>query len=277
MKKLLFILLPIFLAFIVCAVLIFLFSYNKPKGALQVTANNKSKVYLDGKMIGETPLCKCDLDNMITEGDHIIRLVPEQGGFEPFEQKITITSKVLTVVDRNFDNLGLANASLISLTPILDKTAAQISIVTFPNDSQIFLDNNLVGQSPLLIKKTTDSEHELKISKEGYKDKIVRIKAIDGYKLEALIFLGIDPQVASSSSTLVSTSSSTLKVQVTILDTPTGFLRVRQDASIGSAEIGQVKPGEVYDLADEKTGWYQITLKNGKNGWISSLYAKKNP
>src|SRR5258706_2222125 len=133
MRKLLFIIFPLLLAFVVCAVLIFLLSYNKPKGALQVTANYKSKVYLDGKVIGETPLCKCDLKDMITIGDHNIRLVPEQGKFEPFEQKITISSKVLTVVDRNFADIGIANASLISLVPIADKKDAQNSVVSFPD------------------------------------------------------------------------------------------------------------------------------------------------
>jgi uncharacterized protein YgiM (DUF1202 family) len=59
------------------------------------------------------------------------------------------------------------------------------------------------------------------------------------------------------------------------LQTPTGFLRVRDQASLNGAEIGQVKPGETYALLDEQTGWYQIKLTNGKTGWISSQYAQK--
>lgn len=277
MKKLLFVVLPLLLAFVVCAILIFLFSSNKPKGALQATSNLKSKVYLDGKLIGETPLCKCELKDMIAIGDHIIRLVPEKGSFEPFEQKITISSKVLSVINRNFADTGIANASLISLITIPDKQDAQVSVVSFPNGTQVYLDNNLVGQSPLLLKHITDSEHELKLSREGYKDIIVRIRTILGYKLEALVFLGIDPQIATVSATLTSTPSSLLQDKIVILDTPTGFLRVREDAILGALEVGQVKPGEKYDLLDEKTGWYQIKLTNGQKGWISSQYAKKQP
>jgi uncharacterized protein YgiM (DUF1202 family) len=63
---------------------------------------------------------------------------------------------------------------------------------------------------------------------------------------------------------------------VLILQTPTGFLRVRDQASLNGAEIGQIKPGETYQLLDDKTtGWYQIQLTNGKTGWISSQYAQK--
>jgi uncharacterized protein YgiM (DUF1202 family) len=58
------------------------------------------------------------------------------------------------------------------------------------------------------------------------------------------------------------------------LQTPTGFLRVRDQASLGGAEIGQVKPGETYTLLDEQSGWYKIKFNN-KEGWISSQYAQK--
>lgn len=276
MRKALLIILPFFAAVIVFSLIIFFLAGNREKGALQVTANPTSRVYVDGKLVGQTPLCKCELKDMIPEGSHNLKLVPLKGNFEPFEQNITVSSKALTVVDRNFAGTGLSNASIISLTPIDDKKDAQISVVTFPGDVQVFLDNNLAGQTPTLLKNITDSDHELKLTKEGYKDKIVNIRTVLGYKLEALIFLGINPQIATSSATLLSTPSSSLSLtRVLILQTPTGFLRVRSDASIVASEVTQVKPGEVYDLIDEKPDWFEIRLKSGELGWISSQYAKK--
>jgi len=59
------------------------------------------------------------------------------------------------------------------------------------------------------------------------------------------------------------------------LDTPTGFLRVRDGNSIGSLEIGRVNPGETYEILNEKNGWYEIQFDDEKKGWISSQYAKK--
>ena len=246
---------------------------------MQITSSPNSKAYLNGKPIGNTPLCKCELKDMITEGDYTVKLIPVNGNFEPFEQKITISPKVLTVIDRNFGEKGMENASIISLSKIDDKKDAQISVVTFPQDSQVFLDSDLQGQSPLLLKNITDSDHELKVIKEGYKDKIVRIRTVLGYKLDTIIYLGINPNIASTSATSVSSPSAFLQQNspmVTILKTPTGFLRVRQEPSVSALEITQVKPGEKYPLVEEKTGWFEIMLTNQTLGWISSQYAAKN-
>ena len=90
----------------------------------------------------------------------------------------------------------------------------------------------------------------------------------------------MDSSVIASSSGLIipiisSASANLNKPRVQILSTPTGFLRVRQDSSVAGLEIAQVKPGESYELIDEKTGWFEIKLTDGKLGWISSSYAKK--
>ena len=151
----------------------------------------------------------------------------------------------------------------------------QISVVSFPDSAQVFLDDNLEGQSPILLQNITESDHELKLSKVGYRDQIVRIKTTPGYKLEALVFLGINPDVAATTASAASASASLPVAKVIILDTPTGFLRVRDQASLGGSEIAQVKPGETYQLLDERTDWYQIKLTNGQSGWISSQYAQK--
>jgi len=279
MRKIIYIFLTILAAVLVFSVIVFLLTQNKGKGALQVTSVPNATVYLDGKAIGITPLCKCDLKDMILEGEYTIKLVPASGNFQAFEQKITISPKVLTVVDKNFAEKGLDNASIIGLSQIADKKDAQVFVVTFPTAAQVFLDNNLQGQSPILLKNITESDHELKITKEGYKDKIVRIRAALGFKLEALIYLGLDLNAASLSATavpLVSSSSAGVdSLKILILNTPTGFLRVRESPSLASTEITQIKPGETYVLVDEKTGWYEIKLSDGKNGWISSQYAKK--
>lgn len=277
MKKVFYILAPFVVVVLIFSAVIFLLSQNKGKGALQVTSVPQAKVYLNDKLLGQTPLCECDLKDMITAGDYTVKLVPTQGNFQPFEQSITISPKVLTVVDRTFGPEGLGSGSIISLTPISDKKDAQISTLSFPNTTEVFLDSNLEGQTPLLLKNITESDHELKLTREGYKDKIIRIRTVLGYKLESLIFLGIDPNIATASATQISSPSAAILsvAKVLILQTPTGFLRVRDQASLGGAEIGQVKPGETYQLLNEQTGWYQIKLMNGKIGWISTQYAQK--
>lgn len=276
MKKIFYIAAIFLLAVLVFGIVLFVLSKNKEKGALQVTSDPKSSVYINGKKVGQTPFRTTELKDMFEAGEYVVKLVPVSGNFEPFEQKITISSKVLTVIDRNFGPTGLETGSIISLKEISDKKDAQISVVSFPDSAQVYLDNNLQGQSPILLKNITESDHEIKLSKEGYKDKISLIKTVLGYKMEILIFMGINPNVASNSATINSTPSASLSTKVLILETPTGFLRVRKDASLGSAEIARVKPGETYDLLDEKENWYQIKIDDKTSGWISSQYAKKS-
>jgi hypothetical protein len=275
MKKVFYILAPFVIAVLIFAAVLLFLSQNKSKGALQVTSTPAAKVYVNGKLLGQTPLCACELKDMLAVGDYSLRLVPIQAGFEPFEQKITINPKVLTVVDRSFVGLGLSNGSVINLSPLSGAKEMQISVVSFPDSAQVFLDDNLEGQSPILLQNITESDHELKLSKVGYRDQIVRIKTTPGYKLEALVFLGINPDVAATTASAASASASLPVAKVIILDTPTGFLRVRDQASLGGSEIAQVKPGETYQLLDERTDWYQIKLTNGQSGWISSQYAQK--
>ena len=41
------------------------FTINAQKGALQVTSSPESKVYLNNKYLGQTPLCKCEAADML--------------------------------------------------------------------------------------------------------------------------------------------------------------------------------------------------------------------
>lgn len=278
MKKVLLIILPPLVAIIIFIIVTIILNKNAGKGALQATSVPKSKVFLNGKLLGETPFCKCEQNDMLDTGEYTIKLVPDDNKFSPFESKITISPSVLTVVDRTFGEGGFSQGSIIDLTPISDKKEAQILIVSFPDKANVYLDNNLSGISPLLLKNITESDHEIKLSKEGYKEKAVRIRAIKGYKLESIVFLSINQNITNASSSALPELSpvpSPSQNQVTILNTPTGFLRVREEAAISSLQIGSVNPGEKYELISEKNGWFEIKLEDRKTGWINSQYAKK--
>ena len=70
MKKILLYIIPFIAAILLFAGLVFFLNLNTGKGALQVTSSPQSDVYLDGKLIGSTPLCKCENKDMISTGEH---------------------------------------------------------------------------------------------------------------------------------------------------------------------------------------------------------------
>jgi len=98
---------------------------------------------------------------MIDVGEHNVHIVPEKDGLDPFDEKITISSSVLTVVDRTFGQGALSEGSVITLNKIADKNDAQILVISFPDKVQVSLDNNLVGITPIMLKNQTESDHEI--------------------------------------------------------------------------------------------------------------------
>lgn len=273
MRRLLAIALASLAAIAAFGVSVFLLNRNLGKGALQVTSEPASKVYINGKLIGQTPLCRCELKDMLDVGEYNIRLVPTEGNFIPFEQKIPISQKVLTVVDRSFAEGGQSSGSVISLSKLKGKNDISLSVISFPPSAKLFLDSAEIGLTPTRTTDVTESDHEIKLTKDGYKDKIVRIRTVKGYELNALVFLGSSEVISSPSAT--TTPSPVSVTKILILDTPTGFLRVRDSASVAGNQVGQVLPGEKYDLLDEQNGWFKIKLKDGTVGWVSSQYAQK--
>lgn len=275
MRKILFYLSPIVLAIGIFFIVISVF-YSKDKGvgALQITSVPKSKVYLDGKYMGETPFCKCDSGNLLVARNYSLKLIPVENGFEVFNYTISVNPSVLTAVDRTFGPIGKSYGSIISLEKNGHSNLAQIFIASFPYGAKIKLDGNNVGATPLML-DATSSDHDLLVSKQGYKNKDLKVHSVNGYKLEAIVFLPIEE--VSSLSALISpvASPSPILQQVKILNTPTGFLRVRNSPSFGGSQIGEINPGEFFPLISEQNGWFEIKLKNNKTGWISSSYALK--
>lgn len=276
MKRFVLFVAPVLIAVLVFFGIIFFLDKKTGKGALQITSIPKSNVYLDNILIGTTPFCACDSAQMLAIGEHSVKLVPSEGDFVPFEEKITINKSTLTAVDRTFSGNG-SEGSITSLIPLNDKNEVEIMVTSLPDKANVFLDNNPVGETPLLLKQVSQSDHDLKVTKDGYKDKSLKIKTASGYELSSMFYLGVNtdlsvPQAASSGASPVVTPSSS---SVLILNTPTGFLRVRKEGAIDSAEIGRVKPGETYELIEEKDNWFEIKFASA-SGWISSQYAAKN-
>ena len=271
MKTVLGFLIPLVLALVVFFSLVFFLNQNEGKGVLQVTSVPKSAVYLNGKLMGDTPL---EAKTMLKVGDYTLKIVPKSGNFQPFEDKITIYKSAITVADRTFADSGQSEGSIITLSQISDKDG-EILVLSFPDGATVSLDNDPKGKTPILLKNITESDHDLLVGKEGYKDNLLKIRTKLGYKLTTLISLGISPLQASGSGDLKNDSSVPSVQKIVILNTPTGFLRVRADATLGSLEVGRVNPGDTFDLLDEKNNWFQIKLNDGKLGWVSSDYAEK--
>lgn len=300
MKKILFVLIPsLLISLIVYFAIQHYNNLRSLKGALQVTSSPQSKVYLNNDYIGRTPISKTENNDMIQAGNYTIRLVPLDSSYAEYQEKITISANIMTVVDRKFRKGALSEGYVISLSPLTDKKQAQLEVISFPAGSDVDLDEDSIGKTPVLFKKPTESDHMLRISKDGYMEKTVRIRTPLGYRLTVVAYLSTGSELDDSGSSVPAATSipgitgtpaptgssgsvntsptpaQTAGTKVLILDTPTGFLRVRESNSLNAAQITTVNPGETYTLISEQPGWYEIRLNDVKTGWISSQYARK--
>lgn len=249
----------------------------KGRGALQVTSNIQAKVFLNGKLIGSTPLCKCEISDRIEEGLYTLQLIPSDS-FSTFITKIKINKNVLTALDRTFLPGSYASSYVLMLEKNFTNTA-DLEIYSIPSESLVSIDGNDSGVTPFVSKNISVSDHEIELQKGGFGKKTIRLRTRPGFKLIVQAVLGTIPganEVLPGQEIPPSpTPTLAQKDTVIILTTPTGFLRVRSEANINSAEIGRVNPNDILQIISEKPGWYEIQFQE-KTGWISSDFAKKN-
>lgn len=191
----------------------------------------------------------------------------------------------------------------------------EIFVETDPTGAIVYLDNDEKGVAPLVLADVLKGEHELSVFMPGFFRRTQKVNVDPGYRVNASFKLAIDetqkkttptpeatgsaklsttpgasvaptskatPTVttkpASGSAALsptISGATSAKGATIVIKDTPTGFLRVREEPTLNASEEAQVKPGAKFTVMEEQSGWYQIEYEAGKDGWISGQYAEK--
>ena len=254
------------------------FSYfqgKKPNAGLRVESTPTSLIYVDNVQLGQTPL-----EKIFKPGEVTIKLIPTSTSLSltSYQTKVRLTANTYTVVKRDFSDSDLmSSGEVVNLEPQSGKLASLAVVSSNPDSASVILDGQPQGFSPLLIPSIPAGDHQLGISAPGFTSRTVSAKAVLGYKLNVNVKLASLP-APSPSPTPTATASATLdKPYVEVKDTPTGFLRVRQEPKTSAKEIGRVKPGDKYPLLEKIAGWYQIKidLDATSSGWISAQYADK--
>ncbi|KKR34158.1 MAG: Amylopullulanase, GH57 family [Candidatus Gottesmanbacteria bacterium GW2011_GWA2_41_12] len=253
------------------------FYFSKQKGGLaglKIVSTPTASIFLGEKNLGRTPY-----EDKISSGEYILKLIPEGSSTQAasWQGKVTLFPSVLTFIDRELGTSDLTSAGeILTLEKISDKDA-QVAVISTPDGALVTLDGQEKGTAPLILRGLTIGDHDLTLSSPGFITRTIKVRTTAGYKLNANFQLALSgeptPTPTASSSGGLSKSG---KPFVTIKDTPTGWLRVREEASLTSSEAAKVKPGEEYTLLDTNDGWYKIQYSEGKEGWISNKYADKS-
>jgi len=234
---------------------------TKP-AALQITSTPEASVFLDGKHLGKTPF----FSDQLKASQYLLKIT---AGEASFVEKITLAGGTLTVVNRELANNFLAESGE---TLWLESGKRGLFVSSMPSEADITMDGKLVGKTPYLVEKLDPGEHKITLAKARYINREFAVKTSNKYQVVADVTLASEiaknPQVQSSPVPALSVQ------KVRILATPTGFLRVRKEPFLTSAEVGRVTTGEELEIIQETKDWIQIKFDD-KLGWISSQYTKK--
>lgn len=270
--------------------------FTKPgPGALRITTTPKATVFVDGVQVGTTLF----FDDKIKSGEHTVKLVPEatNDSLVGWEGKVSLAPGILTAINRNF---GASEASssgdILSLEKISSRDKSSLAVVSVPDQTVVKVNGEPKGFSPVLVENLTPGDYQVTVVSPGYEERTISAKTVAGYKLIINVQLaqkieGIVEATSSAEITVKATPSPKVTPRVTptpkvgvnppekpyvrIKETPTGFLRVRESSGSDSVELARVNPGETYPyLNEEKSGWYKIEYKTGKEGWVSGVYVE---
>jgi hypothetical protein len=245
------------------------------QGALRIQSSPKATVFISGETKGQTPVSE-----RLKPGTYEIRLDPQDTTTTaPWLQQIPINKGVETFVTVT---LGpTENASTWQIVTLEKaKVTTELAISSEKDGSEIFINGERKGTTPLSFQNELPiGIHEIRLASEGVSDTLIKLKLPKGYKVQLSAHpagLATTPtQESTESATPSTTKTEDAQVMVKILDTPTGWLRVRSEASKNGTELAKVNPGETYALTDTDGDWFKIEYEKDKEGWISSEYAKK--
>lgn len=256
-------------------------------GALQVTSVPKARVFVDDKEAGTTPYSNEELKS----GEYTIKLVPVEPGPIEWIGKAKVSVEVLTFVNRTLGNSSEFSAGeILSLEKLGSREESELAVVSLPSGVGVKLDGMEKGVSPLLLKEIAPGDHEVSLEATGFEPRVIRARTVPGFKLTAVVDLakrkeedkakeeskeeGVAPTpkktIAPSPKVAVKAGEKLL----TILETPTDWLRVRSGPGTGNEELTKVKPGEVYPYSETEKGWYHIRYKSDSDGWVSGDYVQ---
>lgn len=305
MKKSWLIIIAVVLALVLVGLIVRNKFFGQPgPGAISINVNPKSSVFIDSVRVGTSPYT----NEKVVSGEHVVKVTAEDTslGLSSWEGKVNIMPNILTIINRNLGQTDSASSGEVFwLEKISSKDKAALAVVSVPDQAVVKIDGEPKGFAPVSIEDLNPGTYQIVVASPGYEERsIPSAKTFAGYKLIINVQLakkieGI--QEATPSGQVETTPSPTAKATpkitpkatpspkvtpkpsvappekpyVTIKETPTGWLRVREEPSASATEVARVSPGETFPyLNEQKSGWYKIEYATSKEGWVSGTYVE---
>ena len=228
------------------------------KSGVEIMSYPPAKVFVDGKEAGMTPY----RNNSMKPGEVEIKLTTNEG---EWSKRVHLENGANTVISRE-----QSGGYILYFESTGDAKRAGMLINTTPDKAAVAMDDEIKGFSPLRIENVGEGDKKLVVSYPGYKSASSYVKFINGYQLVVEVDLAKEEEIVVAPVE----KEVSLAPEVMVLNTETGWLRVRSAASNAAAEVAKVKPGEKFKLLEDGVEWRLIELSVGKSGYVATKYVE---
>lgn len=260
--------------------------FVKPPAGLEIASIPAATVFLDGESQGDTPYVNKELK----PGSYTLKLVAlGDSNLPPYETNLTLISKASTIISHTFATSELETSGYSMQLQEEASGATYLSVISDPDTINVTIDDKPTGFTPLSKLATSPGSHKLVVTSPGYVQQELSVNVVKGYNLIVNFKLASQtitlappeastpaatpqptPTPASASATLTLTPD---KPYVEIIETGTGWLRVRKEGSGTAEELGKANTGEKLKYLGETTdlGWHKVEFE-GSVGYVSGKY-----
>jgi len=277
-------LLILFIGFL--AIRFFVMDKQNSNGQLKVLVSPSASVFMDNVAVGKTPF-----EDKFKVGEYLLKLIPEGNATDTasWQSKIKIYKNTRTYVNMELGSSDISTSgevfTSVKMTTPVKSGYGEVMVETEPQGAIVYLDNDEKGVAPVKLENVLKGDHEISVFMPGFFRRTQKINIDPGYQVNAKFKLAIDQsQTPKVEEKKTATDEASLKEasvdietgkQVTIKETPTGWLRVREEPNAEASESAKVNPGDKFDILGEEAGWIKIEYEKNKTGWISGQYVDR--
>lgn len=148
--------------------------------ALVVESSPEATIYINGVRRGITP---AELE--VREREVAVQLVVEGTALPSFNTKVKLAEGAKTIVRRRFgDSEGQSMALIIFLEKDKPRQAS-VSVVSVPDDAEVYVDGQKQGLTPLRL-TTSPGEHLIEVLYGAYQKESFDVRAAEGYVVKVI-------------------------------------------------------------------------------------------
>ncbi|MDO8498507.1 MAG: PEGA domain-containing protein [bacterium] len=230
------------------------------RAGLKVVSEPQATVFINGKEVGQTPF----EDDNLQVREYQVSLVKNE---MVWQGTVKLNKGTLSVANRELgETAAFSSGEVLTL-----ESGKGITVTSLPEGVKVEIDGKDYGQTPVSLTDLAVGDHNLLLSKDGYLQRSIRATLPAGLQLHLDVDLAISESLAEDTPAPVTP----VIPKVTVLQTPIGFLRLRDRPSLQGKEIAQATVGSSLTLLEELSGWDKVRLDNGLEGYVSSSYVRK--